>query len=356
MVINMAKQRIAVLFGGSSKDYETSLKSAYSVLVALNTDKYEIIPIGITRAGRFLYFPGDFSEVKDGRWEHNNDCCSAILSPDPLHGGIIKILEDGQTSIQRLDVIFSVLHGKYGECGRIQSLCKLSGIAFVGSGYDAANACTDLMITHLILDSAGIKTPKYHYLERIFFDALDDFLPEIEEKTGYPAYVKAASCSSSIGANIANNRDELKNGIKIAFSHHHKVIIEEKLAGRELECIVIGNVYSLTVSEIGELNVISNEEKSKFILKSSVFKKAELDSECKTQIKNTAILAFRALGCKNFARFNFKLTEKGLYLCKVSNLPGFTEISILPALMKMSGYNYKELLDELINLAVEARG
>lgn len=351
----MAKQRIAVLFGGASKDYQTSLKSAYSVLYALPQEKYEIIPIGITKAGRWLYFPGNFEEIKNGSWETNIDCCSAVLSPDPLHRGIIKILGDGQTSLQRIDIIFSVLHGKYGECGRIQSLCKLSGIAFVGSDFDASNACNDQMLTYLILEKAGIKIPDYYYLERVYIDNLDDYLPDIEKKIKYPAYVKAASCSYSIGANIAQNRDQLRNAVKIAFSHHHKVLVEEALIGRELECAVIGNVYTLKTSEIGELKVLNGNPNSKYIKKNSSFKEADLDYKTREIIFETSKLAFRAMGCKNFARFDYKLTDKGLYLCKVNNLPGFTEASILPQLMKISGYGYGEFLEEIINLAVDSR-
>ena len=125
----MAKLKIAVLFGGASKDHDVSLKSAYSVLNGLSPSKYEIIPIGITKAGRWLYYPGSYEAVADGSWESDPDCCPAIISPDYVHHGIMKFFGNDDVSGQRVDVVFSLLHGKYGESGRIQSLCKLAGIS-----------------------------------------------------------------------------------------------------------------------------------------------------------------------------------------------------------------------------------
>lgn len=350
----MAKQRVAVLFGGASKDYSASLQSAYSVIRGLG-DKYDVVPVGITKAGRWLYFPGDINEIASGRWEESADCCSAILSPDPHHGGIIKILSDGQTSHQRLDCVFSVVHGKYGECGRIQSLCKLSGVPFVGSEDDAANACTDRMLTHLILNKAGLKTPVYYYLERTQLDELDGHLDEIEATIGYPAYVKAASCSPSIGTNLVRSREELRASVKISFSHHHKVIIEEAVDGRELECVVYGSVYDLQVSEIGEIVPDKAPSGSVYIKHTASLQKAELTDALAEDVREAAKVVFMSLGCRHFAKINFRLAGDRLRCFKASHLPGFTEMNILPQLMAMSGYEYPELLDLLVQLAVEGR-
>jgi D-alanine--D-alanine ligase len=335
----MAKKRIAVLFGGASQDYAASLQSAYSVLCVLSKEKYDIIPIGITRAGRWLFFPGDYNEIPSGAWEQNSDCCSAVISPDPHHGGIIKILDDGNFAHQRIDAIFPVLHGRYGECGRIQALCRLSGVPFAGSGFEAANACSDRMLTYLLLERAGIKVPKYFYLERAWLDDIDTLFPLIETEIDYPMYVKAASCSHSIGANVANSREELRQSIKLAATHHHKVLVEQCLSGRVFECAVTGGVYNLTASVIGEVKIIR---------KVPEFTIAKLKKQLQSEIQETAKAAFVALGCKNFARFSFTLAEDGLYLRKASAMPGFTEVSVFPELMKESGVGYGELLDEII--------
>jgi len=339
----MAKKRIAVLFGGASEDHNVSLRSAYSVLNGLSKAEYDIIPVGITKAGRWLYFPGDYSAIINGSWEEDSDCCSAVLSPDPLHGGLLKLMEEDGYSLQKIDAVFPVLHGKYGECGQIQALCKLSGIAYVGSGFSAANACSDKALTHLILNKAGIKTAKYYYLERVDIDSIEEKFMDIEKVINYPMYVKAAVRSRSASANVANNRDELKSAIKLAFSHHHKIIIEEEVSGRELECIVWGSVYRLNVSKIAET-------KDNFELTIP----AEIGKDDSDEIIDSAKTAFLALGCTSFARMLFKLTKKGLYCCKVSNMPGFTEHDIMAMLMEESGYSYPEMLDLIIDSAKEA--
>ena len=353
----MAKQRIAVLFGGASKDHSVSLKSAYSVLCGLPKDQYEVIPIGITRAGRWLFFPGEYSAIPDGSWENDSDCCSAILSPDPIHSGIIKILGDGDMSLQRVDVIFSVLHGKYGECGRIQGLCKLAGIAYTGMESDAANACTDKMLTHLILDKAGLNTAKYYYIERASMNNIERELDNIEQLLPYPLFVKAASCSSSIGANYVDNREELLAAIKIAFSHHHKAIVEEAIYGRDIAVAVTGNTYGLEVTPLGEIipNDSIVDSNAKYISKTSEFVcPADVESETADQIKAMALKAYQALGCKGYAVVHFTLGDK-IYCTKVCNIPGMTEENIFPRLMKAADYSYGELLERLINLAIEAR-
>ncbi|MCL1832292.1 MAG: ATP-grasp domain-containing protein [Oscillospiraceae bacterium] len=344
----MARKRVAVLFGGVSKDHKVSLMSAYSVLNGLNKSLYDVIPIGITTAGRWLYFPGDYSLIPSGKWEEDPDCCSAVLSPDPLHGGIIKIMsgtEGGEScSLQRIDVIFPVLNGKYGECGQIQALCKLSSISYVGSGFTAANACSDKVLTHLILNRAGIKTAKFYELERVNIDAVEGQFAEIENQINYPMYVKAAVTSRSVGANFANNRDELKAAIKLAFSHHHKILVEEAIKGKELECLVWGSVYALNVSKIAE--TADNFE---------LVVPAQIDSATSARIAEISKTAFLSLGCTDFARMTFKLSDAGeLYCCKVSNMPGFTENDIMARLMQESGYEYAEMLDMLLESAKEA--
>jgi D-alanine-D-alanine ligase len=327
-----------------SKDHNVSLNSAFDVLNGLaQLGAYDVIPIGITKAGRWLYYPGDYDLIPGGEWETDPDCCSAVLSPDPLHGGIIKIIEDSVYSIQRVDVIFPVLNGKYGECGQIQAVCKLSGISYVGSGFPAANACSDKAVTHLILNKAGINTAKYYYLERVNIDAVEEKFVEIEKCVDYPMYVKAAVSSRSVGVNVASNREELKSAIKLAFSRHHKILIEEALRGRELDCLVYGSVYALEVSKIAEAT-----DNFELVIP------AQIDEALNEEIKKAAKTAFLALGCTNFARMSFKYTGKGLFCCKVSNMPGFTENDVMAQLMQASGYDYSEMLDLLIDSAKEA--
>jgi len=349
----MAKIRLAVLFGGATKDHKVSLMSGYCLLRGLSREKYDITPIGITRAGRWLYFPGDYEEIRDGTWEMSGDCCSAIISPDPLHAGIITIMEDGSTAFKRVDAVISALHGKYGECGRIQGLLKLSKIPYVECNPETAAYCMDKAMTHLILSSVGIDVPKYALLERSEMNIIDSRIAEIERELKYPMYISASSCSSSIGANTASNAEEFKRAAKLAFSHHHTVIVEEELGGRTIECVVMGSSYNVEVSALGEvvktrLNNPAASYTAEFVVN------PELDYTQRRGIEQTAKRAFLCLNFKGCAKMSFRLSENRVMLRRIHTIPGYTPESVLPILMKESGYSYSEAADKLVGLAIES--
>ncbi len=349
----MAKTRVAVLFGGATKDHRLSLQSAFSVLNGLSADKYDVTPIGITKKGRWLYFPGDYEEIRNGTWENNSDCCSAIISPDPIHAGIITIMSDGDTAIKRIDVVLSALHGKYGEGGRIQSLLKLSRIPYTDCNPDTANHCMDKIMTHSLLSDAGIDVPRYTVLSRSELSRIDESIAEIEKSFTYPVYVSASSCSSTIGANVAHNAEELKTAAKIAFSHHHTAIVEEFLSGRTLFCVVSGGAYVAEVSEIGE--TVKTRRDSSFASYTADFTaQADLTAAERNQVKETAARAFRALNFKGYAKMCFCLTDGRVLLRRISAIPGFSPESAMPLLMNESGYTYSEMLDKFITQAIES--
>ncbi len=348
----MAKIRVAVLFGGATKDHKLSLQSAFSVLNGLSREKYDVTPIGITKKGRWLYFPGDYDEIREGTWENNSDCCSAIISPDPIHSGVITIMSDGDTAIKRIDVVLSALHGKYGEGGRIQSLLKLSRIPYTDCNPDTAGHCMDKQMTHSLLKEAGIDVPAYTCLQRSELNKIDEAIKEVEKNFSYPVYVSASSCSSSIGANVARNAEELKNAAKIAFSHHHTAIIEEFLSGRSLFCVVTGCSYDVEVSSIGE--TIKTRCDSKYAGYTAEFAPAaELTEEEKKNIRETAKKAYKALNFKGYAKMNFCLKDGKAMLRRISAIPGFSPESAMPVLMAESGYTYGEMLDKIITQAIE---
>lgn len=348
----MAKVRIAVLFGGATKDHKVSLMSAYCLLKGLPPEKFDVTPIGITRAGRWLYFPGDYEEIRDGTWEESGDCCSAIISPDPLHGGIITIMADGSTALKRVDVVMSALHGKYGEGGRIQGLLKLSKIPYVECNPETAVYCMDKALTHLVLSTVGLEVPKYALLERSEIDLLDKKIEEIERQISYPVYVSASSCSSSIGANIATNTEELKKAAKIAFSHHHTVIVEEELDGRTIECIVMGSTYSVEVSALGEI-IKTPSDNPAVSYTAEFIVNPELSYTQRRSIEQTAKSAFLCLNYKGFAKMSFRLAENRVMLRRIATIPGYTPESVLPILMSESGYSYPETVCRLISSATD---
>lgn len=348
----MAKIRVAVLFGGATKDHKLSLQSAFSVLNGLSREKYDITPIGITKKGRWLYFPGDYEEIRNGTWENNSDCCSAIISPDPIHSGVITIMSDGDTAIKRIDVVLSALHGKYGEGGRIQSLLKLSRIPYTDCNPDTASHCMDKQMTHSLLSEAGISVPAYTCVSRSEMGRMDEAIKAVEADFRYPVYVSASSCSSTIGANVAYNSAELKNAAKIAFSHHHTAIIEEFLRGRSLFCIVTGGSYDVEVSAIGETVKTPCENKYAGYTAEFITNPVLSDDE-KKSITETAIKAYKTLNFKGCAKMCFCLTDKRILLRRIAAIPGFSHESSMPLLMKESGVGYSEMLDRLINQAIE---
>ena len=350
--LNMAKIRVAVLFGGATKDHKLSLQSAFSVLNGLSKEKYDVTPIGITKKGRWFYFPGDYEEIRLGTWENNSDCCSAIISPDPIHAGVITIMSDGDTATKRIDVVLSALHGKYGEGGRIQSLLKLARIPYTDCNPDTANYCMDKILTHTILNDAGIDVPQYTSISRSEINKLDERISEIEKKFSYPMYISAASCSSAIGANLANNPEEFKTAAKIAFSHHHTAIVEEFLSGRTLFCVVTGGAYHVEVSSIGEtMKTAVNNPYAGYT--ASFNPRADLSPDEEKTIRETAVKAFKVLNFKGYAKMCFSLTNGRILLRRITAIPGFSPESTMPMLMEESGITYSEMLDRLITQAIE---
>ena len=354
----MAKIKVAVLFGGQTKDHAVSLRSAYSVIKTLSEGNYEVIPIGITRAGRWLYYPGNYDSITDGSWENDSDCCPAVISPDAVHHGVIKLIDGDSLALQRIDVIFSLLHGKFGECGRIQSLCKLAGIPFLGSNPESSNTALDKAMTHLVLDEAGIKTINYFCVERSDMPDIDLIIQQHKNSIHYPMFVKASSCSSSIGLNIAFDQNELKSALKMAFSHHHKAVVEDALSGRNICCCVYENEGLATVTGIGEIVKLNSaiDDLNNYISKTSSFEcPADIPELLVKEIQNTAIRAFRVMNCQGFAVIDFLLNEDNYYCTNVATVPGFTEESIISRLMAADGISYSEMLNIMLNNALESK-
>ncbi len=352
----MQKLRIAVLFGGSSSEHDISLKSAFSVLNHFPHDKFEAVCIGITKKGRWLYFPGDYSLIPTGEWENNVDCCSAVISPDPMHGGIVKLF-DGDASILRIDAVFPVLHGKFGEDGTVQAICELAGLPCVGCGMTSSAICMDKAYTHAVLDNAGIRTAKHFTIKIHELDKLDERCGEIMKAFSFPLYVKPTNAGSSIGVSRAESLDGLKDGIKLAFSHHDKVIVEEAIVGKEVECAVFGNenpVASIP-GEIVPANEFYDFESKYESSSSKTLVPADISPEQTEKLRKTAIKAYQALDCSGMSRVDFFVNDDEIVLNEVNTIPGFTDISLYPKMMEASGTPYGELIEKLILLAIDKR-
>lgn len=336
----MAKLRLLILFGGASNEYETSCRTAAAILHTLEDDRFEIVPVGISKKGRWLYFPGETEEIGSGKWIENPDCSPAILSPDPAHRGIL-IMEDGSYTLKRIDVVFSVLMGKYGEDGAVQGLCELSHIPYVGNSILGSAICRSKAVTHSVLSAAHIPMPHWTTVAQRNMSRLEHEYDRIEELLEYPVYVKPSGCNSAVASGIAANRAELAAHVKRAFTQDSTVLVEELVHGREFRIGVFG--YDLPfASFVGELK------------DGTLTVPADLDDTTSQTIRELAITAFQALECRSLALFDLFYTERGdILFGEVNTLPELTEQAIYPALMGDLGMRFRYLLEKLIEQAIE---
>lgn len=351
----MSKIRVAVLFGGASSEHDISLKSATHIIENIPADKYEVVCVGITKKGRWLYYPGDVSAIASGAWEKDPDCTSAILSPDPIHKGLITI-ENGEASMKKIDVVFPVLHGKNGEDGTVQGLLDMAKIPYVGCGLLASAACMDKAATHTMLDYNGIRTAKWRKIGQRELNKMEERCEEIAAELGFPLFVKPANAGSSIGVNRANNADELLDAVKVAFSHDNKVIIEECVSGRELEVAVFGydSPFASFVGEIESCKTFYDYDAKYILSGSNLFIPARIPDDKAREIQETAVKAYRAMGCKGLSRVDFFLSDEGeVILNEINTMPGFTSISMYPKLMENLGMSPSYLVDKLIEQAMD---
>ena len=347
----MAKIKAAVIFGGTSKEYKLSLASAAEVIRNIPEDKYEVICIGITRKGRWLFYPGDVDAIASGEWELNPDCTSAIISPDPLHRGIITI-ENGETSVKKIDVVFPVLIGRKSGDGSLQGLLNMSGIPYVGCGLLASASCMDKSHTHMVLDDYGIKTAKWELITQREINSIDERCTEIAAEMGFPLIVKPANSGSSVGSSIAEDADSLAAAVKLAFLNDNKVIVEKYVSGRKLEAAVFGydNPFSSYIGEILSVDKVYDPTEVNKSSGDDLVIPADLPMELMNDIRAVAVKAFKALGCKGMARIDFFLTDDGeLLLNKVGTTPGLRKNSVYPKLMEHLGMSRPYLMDKLMS-------
>lgn len=351
----MARQKIAVLFGGASSEHEVSLMSAYSVLTNIPAEKYDVICIGITKKGHWMYYPGEYEKIRTGEWENNPDCCTAVISPDTIHKGIL-LLSGNETILRRVDAVFPVLHGANGEDGSIQGLCQLAGLPCVGCEMTACAVCMDKEFTHIVLNAAGIRTAKFCAVCHESTCDMDKVCEKIEDELGYPVYVKPARAGSSVGVSRAADRESLKTAMKIAIAHGKKIIIEQEIVGKEVECAVLGNGKRLLASVPGQITPAEAfyDYDAKYVLGTSKLDiPAKITDDEMRELRDIAKRAYEACGCAGLSRVDFFVTEDGIVLNEINTMPGFTPISMYPKLMENMGTPYSALLDRLIQLALD---
>lgn len=338
------KIKIAVLFGGQSTEHEVSRVSAASILRNINGDKYDIYPIGITKKGNWYEYHGSIDKIESGEWEHdeNHKKCDAQ-----------ELLFK-----RKVDVVFPVLHGLYGEDGTVQGICKLLCIPCVGSGVMSSSICMDKVYTKYVLEKFGVKMADYCICTAADYkNKKQQIIDDVEKRLGYAVFIKPSNSGSSVGITKAHNRGELDNGILEAFKYDRKVLIEKAINAREVEVAVLGNDEPQAAApgeiipdkEFYDYEAKYASEDSKLIIP------AELEEKKLEEIKEIAVNVYKMLDCAGMARVDF-LVDKGtldVYLNEVNTIPGFTKISMYPKMWSTSGKSYDKLLDELIKLALE---
>ena len=351
----MAKIKAAVIFGGTAREHQLSLASAAEVISSIPRNKYEVICIGVTRKGRWLYFPGDVEDIANGTWDQDPDCTSAIISPDPLHRGLITI-ENGEISLRKIDVVLSLLVGKRSGDGTVQGLLDLSGIPYVGSGVLASASCADKSHTHMVMDDYDIKTAEWRVITQREINRINERCVEIADELGFPLVVKPANSGSNVGVSIADNAEQFLTAVKVAFSNDNKVIVEKYVRARKLEAAVFG-YESPVCSAIGEIkNSFAPYDPNNFNVSTGddLIIPADISREEAEKASQTAVKAFKALGCRGLARVDLFLTEDGeLLLNKIGTTPGLRRNSVFSRLMEDLGLSHEELIDKLLEQAMD---
>lgn len=353
----MAKLKVAVIFGGKSSEHDVSLVSAAHVIESIPKDKYEVICIGITKKGHWLKYIGPIREIASKNWEQHPDNVPCIMSPDTLHKGFIVLGSDGRFDNIKVDCIFPVLHGKNGEDGTIQGLFQLSGVPFVGCDMISSANCMDKEMTHVILESNGIRMAKYISMRYSEMNLIEDKIREAEEKLKYPMFVKPCCAGSSVGVSRVTNAEELRRGIMLAFLSDKKLLIEEGVVGMECECAVMGDSepFASTVGEIRSANEGFYDFESKYEDENSeTIIPARMSEQAIEKIRDLAVKAYTAIGCGGLSRCDFFLCDGDEpILNEINTMPGHTPISMYPKLMEHEGLTPEMQEDKLIQLALE---
>lgn len=354
----MASDRttLALVFGGQSPEHEVSIRSARNIFNAIPTDKYEVVLIGISKEGSWNHISVDelsFDDLSLGKTGK-----ALVLQPG-AKSQQIRYLDSQAGSFPQIEVVFPITHGPYGEDGTLQGIFMHLAIPFVGPGVLGSAAAMDKDVCKRLLRDADLLVAAYdcfYYYEK---DAIDYMA--VVNKLGTPLFIKPANMGSSVGVQKVENKAEFDAAIQEAFRYDHKVIVEEAIVGRELECAVMGNA-AVETSHIGEVDVNPEaaglyDYESKYLSETAaktLIPAPGLDDQILAKLLLVAKNAYRVIGCEGMSRVDMFLTEEGhVYVNELNTLPGFTSISMYPQLWEHAGTSYSELIDHLIQLALE---
>ena len=354
----MNKRNVCVLFGGISPEHEVSLRSAESVLNNMDTEKYNIFPVGITKEGKWILFGGkDYAMLPDGSWQEHPENRPAAISP--VRGQGLLIFDGDTVTCQSIDVVHPVLHGENGEDGAMQGLLQMAGIPYVGPHVSASAVAMDKTLTKLVADSAAVPQAAWELVKSSELSAyMESILDRLEERFSYPVFIKPAGTGSSVGVSKAPDREALQRALLEAGKFDEKILVEEFIRGREVEVAVLGNENPVA-SICGEIDAGADfyDYEAKYVTDTSVaYIPARISDQVAEQVREYAVQVYKAIGCRGLSRVDFFVTYEGekIVFNEINTLPGFTSISMYPKLFAASGIAFGELIDQLLELAMEA--
>ena len=344
------RQRLGVIFGGRSTEHEVSVTSARGVMREADAERFEVIPFGVTRRGAWLT-PAETRL----RLEHVERGETGAIGDDAGEG--VLAYPDVLAELRTIDVAFPIVHGTYGEDGTLQGLLELADIPYVGSGVAASGVALDKALMRAAFAHAGLPQGRYHVLrDAETRDPSAETVRALEGDLGYPCFVKPANGGSSVGVSRARSREDLHEAIATAASYDRKVLVEQEIAGQEVECAVLGNAEPQP-SPLGEIRPHAEfytyeakyaDEATELIVP------AEIPAPTAAEVQQYALRAFQAVDCAGLARVDFIVTPEGaVHLLEVNTLPGFTPISMYPRLWEQTGLGYGALITRLVELAFE---
>lgn len=349
------KLRVAILFGGQSAEHEISLISARNIAAAMDRKKYEIVAIGIDKRGRWFIDEGArlLRESPPSRVEFRDGSKAAAVLPGSTATPMIRLAP--HRALGRVDVVFPVLHGPFGEDGTVQGLLKLANLPFVGAGVLGSAVGMDKDVMKRLLREAKIPIPKFLVSKRSESGRIN--YASVKRALGLPLFVKPANLGSSVGISKVTTEKELGRALKEAFRYDNKVLLEECILGREIECSILGNekpVASLPGEIITRHDFYSYDAKYLDDKGAQLIIPARLPKQVVTRIQKLALEAFKVLCCEGMGRVDFFLRGRSeIIVNEINTIPGFTKISMYPKLWQASGISYSRLIDRLIRLALE---
>ena len=350
----MERKTAAVIFRGQSSEHEVSCMSAANVIDRINKEKYDLLLIGITMDGHWIK-TDSVDDIRSGEWR--NGKVSAAILPDATKKCAILMDGDKVTEV-KLDLVFPVLHGLHGEDGTIQGLLELARIPYVGCGVLASAVGMDKLYTKIIVNNLGIRQADYEPVMSEQLADMDAVIARVEKHFSYPVFIKPSNAGSSKGVSKAENREELENGLKEAANHDRKILVEEMIVGREIECAVFGGgKEEVKASGVGEILAAADFydfDAKYYNAESKTVTDPELPGNAAEEVRKAAAAIFKAVDGYGLSRVDFFVKEDGeIVFNEINTMPGFTAISMYPMLWEARGINKEELVDKLMSHALE---